>query len=96
MVPVPGEVALVAGHTWRVPGTSRWRGSFAYALKTLRSWIERGILHLKFDPDRYVQDLFSDEPLYRMLDEYPELINIPKVCSPAMPEWFHRYENLPG
>jgi hypothetical protein len=62
--------------------------------KTLRSWIERGILHLKFDPEN-VSELFSDEPVYRMLDEYPELIAKPK-CVAASPEWFARYEAVRG
>ncbi len=62
--------------------------------KTLRSWIERGILHVKFDPQS-VGYLFSDEPLYRMLDEYPELINMSK-CVASNPEWFTRYEDVRG
>ena len=62
--------------------------------KTLRSWIERGILHLKFEPQN-AGHLFSDEPLYRMLDEYPELIKMSK-CVAANPEWFARYEVVRG
>ncbi len=62
--------------------------------KTLRSWIERGILHLRFDPQN-TGYLFSDEPLYRMLDEYPELIKMSK-CVASNPEWFARYEVVRG
>jgi hypothetical protein len=62
--------------------------------KTLRSWVERGILHLKFDPQN-LGYLFSDEPLYRMLDEHPELINMSK-CVASNPEWFTRYEVVRG
>ena len=62
--------------------------------KTVRSWIERGILHLEFGPGS-VAELFSDEPIYRMLDEYPELINMPK-CMAFSPEWFIRYEAIRG
>ena len=62
--------------------------------KTLRSWIERGILHLKFEPQN-AGYLFSDEPLYRMLDEYPELIKMSN-CVASNPEWFTRYELVRG
>ena len=62
--------------------------------KTLRSWIERGILHLKFDPQN-VHELFSDEPLYRMLDEYPELIDMAR-CAANNADWLHRYEAVRG
>ena len=64
------------------------------SLKTLRSWIERNILQLKFDSQN-ISAFFSDEPLYRMLDEYPELINLPQ-CVAAHPEWFQRYEDVRG
>ena len=69
-------------------------GILGISPKTLRSWIERGILHLKFDPEN-IQDLFSDEPLYRMLDEYPELIDTSR-CVAISAEWFRRYEAVRG
>ncbi len=62
--------------------------------KTLRSWIERGWLDLKFDSQN-IHKLFSDEPVYRMLDEYPELTDIAR-CVAANPEWFRRYEAVRG
>ena len=62
--------------------------------KTLRSWIERDILHLGVGPDN-VGELFSDEPIYRMLDEYPELVNM-RRCAAFNPEWFVRYEAVRG
>ncbi len=64
------------------------------SLKTLRSWIQRGILHLKFDQQN-AGYLFSDEPLYRMLDEHPELVKMSK-CVAANPEWFAWYEVVRG
>ena len=64
------------------------------SLKTLRSWIERNILQLQFDAQN-INAFFSDEPLYRMLDEYPELINLSQ-CVAANPEWFQRYEAVRG
>lgn len=64
------------------------------SLKTLRSWIERNVLSLRFD-SRNISNFFSDEPLYRMLDEFPELVNLPQ-CAAAHPEWFQRYEAVRG
>jgi transposase len=62
--------------------------------KTLRSWIERGIFQCRFDPLRG-GELFSDEPIYRFFDEYPDLIDLPK-CRAKNPEWFARYEVVRG
>jgi hypothetical protein len=62
--------------------------------RSLRSWVERGILRLRFDCNN-VPDFFSDEPLYRLLDEYPDLIDIRK-CMAADPEWFVRYVAVRG
>lgn len=62
--------------------------------KTLRSWMERQILHLQFDPHN-ISELFSDEPVHRLLDEFPDLVNMPK-CMAANPEWFARHEALQG
>jgi hypothetical protein len=62
--------------------------------KSLRSWVERGILSLRFDCNN-VAEFFSDEPVYRLLDEYPELVDMPK-CIAADPEWFARYEAVRG
>ena len=62
--------------------------------KSLRTWIDRGMLHLRFDPDK-IGELFSDEPVYRLLDEYPELVNFAR-CAARSPEWFRRYEAVRG
>lgn len=62
--------------------------------KSLRSWVERGILQLRFDSN-HVAEFFSDEPVYRLLDEYPELVDMRK-CIEAHPEWFARYETVRG
>jgi hypothetical protein len=62
--------------------------------KTLRSWVERGMLRLRFDCNN-VAEFFSDEPVYRLLDEYPELVDMRK-CNAAHPEWFARYEAVRG
>jgi hypothetical protein len=62
--------------------------------KSLRSWVERGMLQLRFDCNN-VGEFFSDEPVYRLLDEYPELVHMPK-CIAADPEWFARYEAVRG
>jgi transposase len=62
--------------------------------KTVRSWIDRGILHLRFDSNN-VSELLSDEPIYQLLDEFPDLVNLPK-CVAANPEWFARYEAVRG
>lgn len=62
--------------------------------KSLRSWVERGILRLRFDC-KNLGEFFSDEPVYRLLDEYPELVDMPK-CIAAHPEWFALYEAVRG
>jgi hypothetical protein len=62
--------------------------------KSLRSWVERGILQLRFDCNN-VAEFFSDEPVYRLLDEYPDLVDMRK-CMAAHPEWFARYEAVRG
>src|SRR6185437_3901350 len=62
--------------------------------KSLRSWVERGMLRLRFDSDN-VAEFFSDKPVYRLLDEYPELVDMPK-CIAADPDWFTRYETVRG
>ena len=62
--------------------------------KSLRSWVERGLLQLRFDCN-HVAEFFSDEPVYRLLDEYPDLVDISK-CVTAHPEWFARYEAIRG
>ena len=62
--------------------------------KSLRSWVERGILQLRFDCNN-VAEFFSDEPVYRLLDEYPDLVDM-RRCAPAHPEWFVRYEAVRG
>ena len=33
--------------------------------------------------------------MYRLLDEYPDLVDMPK-CIAADPEWFARYEAVRG
>jgi len=62
--------------------------------KSLRSWVERGILQLRFDSNN-VAEFFSDEPVYRLLDEYPDLVDTRK-CMSADPAWFARYEEVRG
>jgi hypothetical protein len=62
--------------------------------KSLRTWVERGILQLRFDRNN-VAEFFSDEPVYRMLDEYPDLVDLSK-CATAHPEWFACYEAVRG
>ena len=62
--------------------------------KSLRSWVERGILQLRFDCNN-VAEFFSDEPVYRLLDEYPDLVDMSK-CVTLHPEWFARYEAVRG
>jgi hypothetical protein len=62
--------------------------------KSLRSWVERGILQLRFDCNN-VSEFFSDEPVYRLLDEYPDLVDVRKGMA-AHPEWFARYEAVRG
>lgn len=62
--------------------------------KSLRSWVERGTLQLRFDSNN-VAEFFSDEPVYRLLDEYPDLVDMRK-CMAAHPEWFARYEAVRG
>jgi hypothetical protein len=56
--------------------------------KSLRSWVERGILRLRFESNN-VAEFFSDEPVYRLLDDMPK-------CIAADPEWFARYEAVRG
>lgn len=62
--------------------------------KTVRSWINRGFIHLEFDPHD-VPEFFSDEPLFRFLDEHPDLVDLAK-CSSDNPKWFARYESVRG
>jgi transposase len=62
--------------------------------KSVRSWMERGILRVRFDCNN-VAEFFSDDPVYRLLDEYPELVDMQK-CMAANPEWFARYEPVRG
>jgi hypothetical protein len=62
--------------------------------KTLRSWIKRGILLLQFDRHD-ISAFFSDEPIYRLLDEYPDLVDLPK-CATSNLKWFARYESVRG
>ena len=44
---------------------------------------------------RNVSSLFSDEPIYQLLDEFPHLVNTAKY-SAANPEWFAQYEAVRG
>ncbi|MGH9655987.1 MAG: hypothetical protein ACRD6B_21290 [Bryobacteraceae bacterium] len=62
--------------------------------RKIQSWIENGFLSLSFDPSR-IGDFFGDEPVYRFLDEYPELIDVAK-CAGESPEWFARYARVRG
>jgi len=62
--------------------------------RSLRSWVERGVLELRFDCIN-VAEFFSDEPVCRLLDEYPDLVDLSK-CATAHPEWFARYEAVRG
>jgi hypothetical protein len=62
--------------------------------KTLRTWVERGMLRFQFDPEN-IGKLWSDGPVYRFLDEYPDLIDLPK-CAAQNPEWFVHYAKVRG
>ena len=62
--------------------------------KTIRSWINNGFLRLPFNPRR-VSDIFADEPVFRFLDEYPDLVDLAK-CTRLSPDWFAKYQKVKG
>ncbi|MGH9438057.1 MAG: hypothetical protein ACRD22_09200 [Terriglobia bacterium] len=62
--------------------------------RKIQSWSEKGFLSLSFDAGR-IGDLFADEPVYRFLDEYPDLVDVSK-CAAKSPEWFGRYAEVQG
>ena len=62
--------------------------------KTIRAWIEKGLLVLPFNPHR-IGDLFSDQPIYRFLDQYPDLVDLAD-CTSKSPDWFAKYEKVKG
>lgn len=62
--------------------------------RKIQSWIENGFLILSFDPSR-IDGFFGDEPVYRFLDQHPELIDMAK-CAGKSPDWFARYTKVQG
>lgn len=62
--------------------------------RKIQSWMRLSFLTLPFDQGR-IRDLFGEEPIYRFLDEYPQLVDFSR-CSAKSPEWFARYERVRG
>ena len=61
--------------------------------KSVRAWISNGFFRWPFNPK--ASDILADEPVFRFLDEYPDLVDLAK-CARLSSDWFARYKRVRG